>query len=36
VSRVDTFRSPFRLGLDPERLNQLVDDLEIRRLSGPQ
>jgi hypothetical protein len=32
--RADTFRSAFRPGLDPQRLNQLVDDLEIERDSG--
>jgi hypothetical protein len=26
--RTDTFRSPFRPGVDPLRLNQLADDLE--------
>ena len=30
--RVDTFRSAFRPGIDPLRLNQLSDDLEVRRL----
>lgn len=29
--RVETFESPFRAGVDPLRLNQLVDDLEIDR-----
>ncbi len=28
--RVATFRSPFRPGVDPLRLNQLVDELEIQ------
>ncbi|MBM4267085.1 MAG: hypothetical protein FJ144_10790 [Deltaproteobacteria bacterium] len=28
--RVRTFASRFRPGVDPERLNQLVDDLEAR------
>jgi len=28
--RVDTFRSGFRAGVDPLRLNQLVDDVEVR------
>ena len=27
--RADTFESPFRPGVDPLRLNQLVDDLEV-------
>jgi hypothetical protein len=27
--RVDTFRSPLRPGIDPLRLNQLLDDLEV-------
>jgi Arc/MetJ family transcription regulator len=26
--RIDTFRSPFRSGVDPMRLNQLSDELE--------
>lgn len=29
---VDVFRSPFRPGVDPFRLNQLNDELEARRL----
>ncbi|MBN1607119.1 MAG: hypothetical protein JW940_10835 [Polyangiaceae bacterium] len=29
--RADTFESPFRPGVDPLRLNQLVDDLEVDR-----
>ena len=29
--RVESFESPFRPGVDPLRLNQLVDDLEIQR-----
>jgi hypothetical protein len=29
--RADTFESPFRAGVDPLRLNQLVDDLEVDR-----
>ena len=33
--RVDTFRSGFRAGVDPLRLNQLVDELESDR-SAPQ
>jgi Arc/MetJ family transcription regulator len=28
--RLDTFSSAFRPGVDPERLNQLVDDLEVQ------
>ena len=32
--RVHTFRSPFRPGVDPEKLNQLADELEARRFSG--
>ena len=32
--RTDTFESPFRSGVDPLRLNQLVDDLEVERESG--
>jgi hypothetical protein len=32
--RTDTFESPFRAGIDAQRLNQLVDDLEIERGSG--
>jgi hypothetical protein len=31
---VVAFSSPFRAGVDPLRLNQLVDDLEVRRLAG--
>jgi hypothetical protein len=27
--RADTFDSPFRAGVDPQRLNQLVDELEV-------
>ncbi|MGJ3242259.1 MAG: type II toxin-antitoxin system antitoxin VapB33 [Opitutales bacterium] len=27
--RVKTFHSPFRTGIDPGRLNQLVDELEV-------
>lgn len=26
---VESFRSPFRPGIDPSRLNQLVDDLDV-------
>jgi predicted transcriptional regulator len=33
--RADTFDSSFRPGVDPLRLNQLVDELEVRRLSEP-
>jgi hypothetical protein len=29
--QVDTFESPFRTGVDPLRLNQLIDDLEVER-----
>ena len=32
--RVETFRSPFRAGVDPMRLNQLADDLEAERLAA--
>jgi hypothetical protein len=32
--RVATFRSSFRPGVDPLRLNQLVDDLEVERFKG--
>ena len=32
--QTDTFDSPFRAGIDPQRLNQLVDDLEVERSSG--
>ncbi len=28
--RVELFRSPFRAGVDPARLNQILDDLEAR------
>ena len=31
--RVDVFDSAFRPGVDPLRMNQLVDELETRRLS---
>ncbi len=34
--RVPIFRSPFRPGVDPLRLNQLVDDLEARSLGDGQ
>lgn len=29
--KVETFESPYRAGVDPQRLNQLVDDLEVER-----
>jgi hypothetical protein len=32
--RVSTFKSAFRPGVDPVRLNQLADELEVERL-GP-
>jgi hypothetical protein len=32
--RVVTFKSAFRPGVDPLRLNQLVDDLEVEGLAG--
>lgn len=32
--RVKTFRSAFRPGVDPLRLNQLADDLEVRRFGS--
>jgi hypothetical protein len=32
--RVDTFRSGFRPGVDPLRLNQLVDDVDAGRFGG--
>ena len=32
--KADTFESPFRAGVDPLRLNQLVDELEVQRDSG--
>jgi hypothetical protein len=31
--RVETFRSPFRVGVDPMRLNQLADELEAERFA---
>ena len=34
--QVDVFRSPFRPGVDPLRLNQLADDLEARRFAGAE
>lgn len=33
--RVEIFRSEFRAGVDPLRLNQLNDELEARRVGGP-
>ena len=33
--RVETFDSAFRPGVDPLRLNQTLDDLEIRRATDP-
>ena len=32
--RVDTFRSGFRAGVDPLKLNQLVDELETERTAA--
>jgi hypothetical protein len=32
--RVRTFRSAFQPGVDPLRLNQLSDDVEVRRFRG--
>ena len=32
--RVRTFRSGFRPGVDPLRLNQLLDELEVQRVTG--
>ena len=34
--RVETFHSAFQPGVDPLRLNQLVDDLEVRRFGGAE
>lgn len=34
--RVEPFDSAFRPGVDPLRLNQLVDDLEVRRVAEPR
>jgi len=34
--RVEAFDSPFRPGVDPLRLNQLLDDLEARRATEPR
>jgi hypothetical protein len=33
--RVATFRSAFRPGVDPLRLNQLNDDIEVREFGDP-
>ena len=33
---VETFRSGLQPGVDPERLNQLVDDLDVRRFRGSE
>jgi hypothetical protein len=33
--RVEAFRSPFRAGVDPLKLNQVADDLEVRRFAEP-
>jgi len=32
--RVRTFASPFRPGVDPRRLNQLVDELDVADRTG--
>ncbi len=32
--RLRTFKSRFRPGIDPGRLNRLLDELEVRDLSG--
>lgn len=34
--RIQTFRSAFRPGVDPMKLNQLADDLEVRRFEGTE
>jgi hypothetical protein len=35
--RVETFRSPFRAGVDPMRLNQLADELDAEAfVAGPR
>ena len=34
--RVRTFTSDFQPGVDPLRLNQLVDDLEVKRFGGAE
>lgn len=33
---VDSFDSAFRPGVDPLRLNQLLDELDVRRLTEPR
>lgn len=33
--RVDVFSSPFRPGVDPLHLNQLVDELDLERFAKP-
>ena len=33
---VQTFRSEFQPGVDPLRLNQLVDDLDVRRFGDAE
>jgi hypothetical protein len=33
---VAPFASPFRPGVDPLRLNRLLDDLEVERASEPR
>jgi len=33
--RVEPFDSAFRSGIDPLRLNQVLDDLEVQRASDP-
>jgi hypothetical protein len=32
--RTETFSSAFRAGIDPLRLNQVLDDFEVERISG--
>lgn len=32
--RVRTFKSPFQPGVDPLKLNQLSDEIEVRRFRG--
>lgn len=34
--QVEAFDSEFRPGIDPLRLNQLLDELDVRRLSEPR
>jgi hypothetical protein len=34
--RIEPFESAFRPGVDPLRLNQVVDDLEVRRVIEPR